>query len=180
LTAGDIVKAHFSGDARIEWIGRRHVDCSRHPEPRKVWPVRVAAGAFGLGRPYRDLLLSPNHGVLVNGDLIPIGCLIDGVSIVQIEMRQVTYFHIELAEHDLLRAEGLLAESYLDVGDRSNFANGAGDVRIRADFGNRSPDVAKVWETRGCAPLVIHGPRLQAARQWLATLSDCPGFAAAA
>ena len=38
--------------APIIWVGRRDVDCTRHPKPQQVWPVRVAAGAFGPGRPH--------------------------------------------------------------------------------------------------------------------------------
>jgi hypothetical protein len=167
LVPGDLVHAHFAGLVPVRWIGRRQVACSRHPDPRKVWPVRVAAGAFGVGMPNRDLLLSPNHGVFVRGSLIPVHCLINDVSIVQMPVDEVTYFHVELAQHDLLLAEGVLAESYLDVGDRSNFTNGGARLTLHPDLGSRSPDVAAVWETLGCAPLIIRGPRLEAARRWV-------------
>jgi len=180
LAAGDLVNAHFSGTAPVKWIGRRHVDCTRHPDPRKVWPVRVAAGTFGPCQPSRDLTLSPNHAVYVNGDLIPISRLINGLSIVQVPVDEVTYYHVELAEHDLLLAEGLLAESYLDVGDRANFANGGEQLRLYPDFATTSPDVAAAWETRGCAPLILHGPRLEAVRSWLNEIALPQLLAAAA
>jgi T5SS/PEP-CTERM-associated repeat protein len=61
----------------VVWIGHRTVDCSRHPEPRKVWPVRISAGAFGPGRPCRDLFLSPDHAVYVADVLIPVKHLIN-------------------------------------------------------------------------------------------------------
>jgi hypothetical protein len=167
LAIGDLVHAHFAGATPIQWIGRRHADCMRHPDPREVWPVRVAVGAFGPGRPYRELLLSPNHAVYVGGDLIPVGCLINGTSIVQLRVDEVTYYHLELVQHDLLMTEGLLTESYLDTGDRSNFTNCAEPVRLFPDFATRSVDTAKLWETRGCARLVIQGSRLEAARSWV-------------
>jgi hypothetical protein len=116
----------------------------------------------------------------VNGDLVPISCLINGTSIVQIPVDEITYYHIELAQHDLLLAEGLLAESYLDVGDRANFINGGDQLRLFPDFATTSPDVAAVWETRGCAPLIIHGPRLEAVRTRLAGLIAGTTLAAAA
>jgi Hint domain len=180
LAIGDLVNAHFAGTVAIEWIGHRRLDCTRHPDPRKVWPVRVAAGTFGPVTPTRDLTLSPNHAVYVNGELIPIGRLINGTSIVQIQMDEITYYHVELAEHDLLLAEGVLAESYLDVGDRSNFANAGGEVRLFPDFANGSPNVATAWETRGCVPLLLCGPRLEKTRDWIGALAAGAPLAAAA
>lgn len=180
LVVGDLVNAHFSGAAPVKWIGRRHVDCTRHPDPSKVWPVRVAAGTFGPSQPSRDLTLSPNHAVYVRGELIPISRLINGLSIVQTPVDEITYYHLELAEHDLLLAEGLLAESYLDVGDRANFANGGEQLRLYPDFATTSPDVAAAWETRGCATLILRGPRLEAVRSWLNEMALPEPLAAAA
>jgi hypothetical protein len=164
LEPGDLVNSYFGGPVPVRWVGRRHVDCTRHPDSRGAWPVRVAAGSFGPGCPHRDLFLSPNHAVCVRGDLIPVKYLINGTSIAQLPVDEVTYYHVELAEHDMLRAEGLWAESYLDVGDRENFANGGGAVRLFPDF---AADNAMAWEAKGCAPLVVCGARLEAARGWV-------------
>jgi hypothetical protein len=167
LKIGDLVTTYFGGSVPIEWIGRRHVDCARHPHPSNAWPVRIAANSFGSGCPYRDLFLSPNHAVHVLGDLIPVRCLINGTSIVQVPVDEITYYHVELAQHDMLWAEGLLAESYLDTGDRANFFDSAGPVRLFPDFATPSIDTARFWETKGCLPLVVHGHRLEAARKWI-------------
>jgi hypothetical protein len=80
-----------------------------------VWPVRVAAGAFGPARPTRDLYLSPDHAVFVEDVLIPIRCLVNGDTVVQCPVDEITYYHVELACHDIVLAEGLTVESYLDV-----------------------------------------------------------------
>jgi hypothetical protein len=148
--------------AAITWIGRRYIDCRLHPEPRKVWPVRVRAGAFGDDVPRRDLFLSPDHAVFAGDVLIPIKHLINGTTIEQVPIDDVTYFHIELPHHDLLLAEGLLAESYLDTGDRSNFTNGGWPVVWHPDFS------ARTWAAKGCAPLVIVGNEIATVRQKLA------------
>jgi len=61
LAVGDRVLT-FEGPARaIVWLGRCVVDCRNHPQPRRVWPVRVAPHAFGPGMPARPLFLSPDH-----------------------------------------------------------------------------------------------------------------------
>ena len=163
LHKGDCVLTLLSGKAKpIGWIGHRLVDCEHHPDPAKVWPVRIVAHAFGAGMPSRSLLLSPDHAVYSDGVLIPIKCLINGTTIAQIRMRRVDYYHIELAGHDVVFAEGLPTESYLDTGDRSHFANGTGPVRLHPDF------AARTWEGEGCAPLVMTGPLIDALRARLA------------
>jgi hypothetical protein len=128
--------------------------------------VRVAAGAFGPGRPHSDLFLSPDHAVYVEQVLIPVRCLVNGSTIAQVPVDIVTYHHIELAEHDLLLAEGLPAESFLDMRDGTNYANRPGSVRLYPDHS------ARMWEAFGCARLVVAGPELEAARALVA------GFAA--
>ncbi len=154
------------GFAEVVWVGRREVDCVGHATPRKVWPVRVDAGAFGPGRPYAALWLSPDHAVFVEGVLIPVRCLVNGSTIVQVPVERVVYHHVELAEHDVLLAEGLPAESFLDMRDGTNYANRSGPVRLYPDFS------ARMWEAFGCARLVVTGAELVAARALVA------GFAA--
>ena len=165
----------------IVWIGQRVVNCARHLRPEQVWPVRIRAGAFGSARPCRDLLLSPDHAVYVDVDtedgvpgvLIPVRLLINGGSIAQVKMDQVTYYHVELPRHDVVLAEGLPAESYLDTGNRGNFANAGGAVALHPDFASLT------WDAAGCAPLVVTGPRLEAVRRRLAERADgnMPGAA---
>ena len=134
-----------------------------------MWPVRVAKSAFGRNVPVRDLYLSPDHAVFVDGMLVPVKRLINGTSIVQVRRKQVTYRHVELERHAVILAEGLTVESYLDVGDRSNFERRDGVIRLFPDFEARlSPDAALVWETRGAAPLVMAGDALDQVRERLA------------
>jgi hypothetical protein len=162
LRVGEPVLAH-TGDGRmaphsIVWIGHRSVDSRRHPKPTQVWPVRIRAGTFGAGQPARDLFLSPDHAVFVDGVLIPVKYLINGRGIAQVPVSKLHYFHVELSAHAVLLAEGLPVESYLNVGDRANFANGGEPVTLFPDF------AARAWEMRGCAELVVIGSQVEAAR----------------
>jgi T5SS/PEP-CTERM-associated repeat protein len=160
----------------IVWIGKRTVHCARHPRPETVWPVRVRAGAFGRGMPVRELYLSPDHAVFVNGVLVPVKLLIDGTSIVQVKRMTVTYYHVELPRHAVILAEGLPVESYLDTGDRADLNEGSETIRLFPDFASRlGPDVATIWETHGAAPLVMTGPELAAARAAVAASASQRG-----
>jgi len=160
LRVGDRVQMALHNKAEpVSWIGHRHVDCARHPAPHKVWPIRILAGAFGPGQPCRDLWLSPDHAVYVDAVLIPAKSLINGRTIAQVPVDSVTYYHVELPEHAVLLAEGLPAESYLDTGDRTNFANGDGPMALFPDF------ASLMREAAGCLPLIVTGPELLAARR---------------
>jgi collagen type I alpha len=165
LAIGDRVVLADGEALSIEWIGHRHIDCTRHPRPQSVWPVCIKAGAFGNGLPRRDLYLSPDHAVYIHGVLIPVRYLINNETIVQVLVRDVTYYHVQLERHDVLLAEGLPAESYL--GDQQDFDD-ANLVRLFPDFASRD------WEAHGCAPLIVAGPLLAAVRDMLACVREDP------
>jgi hypothetical protein len=175
LRAGDRVQTKIYGAVQtVVWIGHRRVDCMRHPSPQKVWPVRIVAHAFGEGRPGRDLWLSPDHSIYVNGSLIPVKYLINGTTIVQIPVAEVTYYHVELGRHDVVLSEGLFTESYLDTGDRGNFVNGGTTTILHPDFSEPLYDdwTSLVWEARGCAPLVVTGDEVVAVQRLLAVTAE--------
>ena len=118
--------------------------------------MRIAAHAFAPRMPHRDLVLSPDHAVFVDDVLIPVKHLINGQTIVQLQVDAVTYYHIELGEHDVLNADGMPAESYLEDGARGAFDNADGTITSQPDYARRQR------EAYGCAPLVMTGPRLDA------------------
>ena len=66
LRVGDLVVTASGARRPIRWIGHRIVDCRTYPEPGVVWPVRIAADAFGSGKPARDLYVSPGHAICVD------------------------------------------------------------------------------------------------------------------
>ena len=161
LVTGDIV---ITADGRREpiiWIGRRHVDCTRHPEPTAAWPIRIRAGAFARGVPERDLFVSPNHALSFQDVLIPARLLQNKLTVQQVEVGEVEYFHVELPRHGLLLAEGLAAESYLDCGDRGIFPGNGPVIPLHPSFASQT------WEAGGCAELKFVGPEVTAARKLL-------------
>ncbi|MCW3475892.1 Hint domain-containing protein [Rhodovastum sp. RN2-1] len=177
LRPGDSVLSAFGGTRIVLWLGYRRVDCRRHPLPREVWPIRIRAGAFARGQPVRDLVLSPNHGVYMAdatggpGVLIPVRCLLNGSTVVQEAADTITYYHVELPHHDVILAEGLPTESYLDVGNRGAFENGGEPLQLHPAFTRRASD-AESWEG-----VVVQGPAVAAARQRLLARESALGFA---
>jgi hypothetical protein len=159
LREGDLVSLAGTDDALpVRWIGRRRIDCRRHPNPEMVRPVRVAAGIFGEAVPSRDVFLSPDHAVLVDGCLVPVKYLVDGDGIAQIQADAVTYYHVELARHAAILAEDLPVETYLDTGDRIRFDIPGEVVTLFPPTPRDGDFPSRLWEAKGFAPLVTTGP----------------------
>jgi hypothetical protein len=172
LAEGDLMLT-ASGAARpVKWLGYRAIDCTRHSRPNDVWPVRIRAGAFAPDAPQRDLYLSPEHAVAMVGVLIPIHRLINDTTVAQERRDWVEYWHVELERHDVLLAEGLPCESYLDTGNRSSFSN-APVPALRPSFGKTA---ASAWSADACAPLVESGPLLDAVSAQLAARARALDF----
>ncbi len=126
LHEGDLVLT-ASGEAKpVSWIGYRHVVAAELLDAHLYAPVVIHKDAIAQGKPARDLWVTPDHAILVEGKLIPAKLLVNGTTIRQVPRAEYSYFHIELDQHDLLLAEGLEAESYLDIeASRQRFANHA-------------------------------------------------------
>ncbi|MBB5371982.1 Hint domain-containing protein [Acidocella aromatica] len=123
LQAGDLVVT-ANGTKPVRWVGQSHVH-TRFADPLRSLPIRIKAGALGDSLPVRDLLLSPDHAVFIDGILVQASALVNGTSIVREydAPEQFTYYHVELETHELLLAEGALAESFVDNVDRMHFHN---------------------------------------------------------
>jgi hypothetical protein len=135
LAVGDRVVTASGAIRPICWIGHRRMDLTRHPAPLRVQPVRVKAGAFAPGKPARDLFLSPEHAVFCEGVLVPVRLLLNGATVTrETARRSVTYYHVELETHDLLLAENLSVESYLDTGNRRMFENAGEPLLLHPDL----------------------------------------------
>ena len=157
LAVGDRVITARGEIHPIRWIGHRTISCGGPSHPSH--PLRVRAGAFGKGLPMRDLLLSAGHHVFADGTLVPISSLENGVTIAREAVSQVTYWHVELDHHDVILAEGLPAESYLDTGNRAFFSNFEAATSLHP-AGLDGDVEAQAWATRACAARAESGPQV--------------------
>jgi collagen type I/II/III/V/XI/XXIV/XXVII alpha len=164
ILPGDTVITADGEDRAVVWAGRRRLDLRRHPRPHLVQPVLIPAGALADGVPARDLLLSPDHALLLHGHLVPAKVLVGAGEIVQMNRDSVSYHHLELARHAIMFAEHTAVESYLDTGNRGCFEGGGGGgaVWLHPDFGQR------LREAGSCAPFADAGPVVEMALREIA------------
>jgi hypothetical protein len=124
LREGDRVQTGDSGAQDILWIGSRRMTGARLYVMPQLRPIRFRAGAMGIGQPDRDLLVSPQHRMVVRGAaaralfntsevLVPARDLVNGGSVgIDTAVREVTYVHLLLPQHAIIRANGLDSESF--------------------------------------------------------------------
>lgn len=155
LRIGDPIDTQVAGEVvreTIRWIGSRSVTTRFLPEI-DAHPVRIRAGAFAPDVPRRDLLITPEHCVFVDGRLVPARMLVNGGTIIiDRTISAYTFYHVELERHAILIAEGLGAESYLDTGNRRNFANTDAPA-LRPDLSLVSDHLS--WKHDAAAPLAV-------------------------
>jgi hypothetical protein len=117
-----------SGTLPVKWVGRktirRNASGSWHPS---VLPIRVSRFAIDDRTPQRDLYLSQEHSLLIDGVLIPAKHLVNGGSIAfdgNAEMSEtIEYFCVELDTHEVIFAEGTAAESFQYTGGQIAWDN---------------------------------------------------------
>ncbi|NVO54740.1 Hint domain-containing protein [Rhodobacteraceae bacterium B1Z28] len=123
LSAGDEVITADHGPQRIRWIGARRLERNELEAKPQLRPIRIKAGALGSALPERDLLVSPQHRMLVHSPiavrmfdaaevLVPAHMLIDVPGIAMEDATEsLTYYHVLFDRHEIIFAEGAPSES---------------------------------------------------------------------
>jgi len=173
LVPGDLLLT-ISGDyAPLKWVGHRSVDCENHPNPNNAWPICIAQGAFGNNLPKRNLFLSPLHSVYIDNIFIPVVDLVNDLTITQEPTSEITYYHLELPVHNVIYAEGLAAESYLDDNNRGFFIGSDSDpVNLIAEFTEKKTS-EEIWQQQGFTKVMRVGSKeVDQIKTNLLTLAD--------
>jgi hypothetical protein len=148
LSPGDTVLTSGGRARRIEWVGTGRVLATRGRR-NAATPVIVRKGALGDNVPHTDLRVTKAHSFLIDGVLVPVAFIVNHRTILWDDHAQeVTIYHIELATHDVILANGAPAETYRDDGNRWLFQN--------ANTGWDLPPQAP------CAPVLTGGAVLDA------------------
>ncbi len=170
LREGDRLLTASGRVRRVHWLGRRSYPARIVAANPGLRPVRFRAGSLGGGLPRRDLLVSPEHAMLLDGRLVPARFLLNGDSIVQDWTGgDVRYVHVELGTHDVILAEGAASETFLEDGNRGIFHNAA------EFMGVCEPAVP---DTPYCAPRLESGFELDAIRRRLRAVNAVDRLAA--
>lgn len=123
LKVGDLVMTRDNGLQPIRWIGRRDVTEQELRQTPEWAPIKLEAGSLGGSSPETDLLLSPNHRVLMTGNratllfgesevLVAAEHLTDMDGISKVATSGVSYFHILFESHQVVLSNGAWTESF--------------------------------------------------------------------
>ena len=123
LCVGDLVETVDNGPQPVRWIGTIEVGPFRMAMAPSFRPIRIRKDAFGKNNPSRDLMVSPQHRILVEGwkaellfgenqILAAAAHLVDDCNVVRAwDVTQTTYIHLQFDEHELVYSNGLVTES---------------------------------------------------------------------
>lgn len=123
LKAGDKIITRDNGIQEIRWTGARHLDWAALCANPHLKPVLIGQGSLGNGLPERDMMVSPNHRMLVANDrtalyfeehevLVAAKHLIDGRGVQQVDAAGTTYLHMMFDRHEVVLANGAWTESF--------------------------------------------------------------------
>ena len=129
LKVGDRVITRDNGIQEIRWVGAREMSGAELDKAAHLRPVLIQKGALGNGLPERDMMVSPNHRILIANDktalyfeerevLVAAKHLtgLEGVDVV--EVSHTTYIHIMFDQHEVVLSDGSWTESF-QPGDMS-------------------------------------------------------------
>ena len=157
LVIGDLVVTSSGNSEPVHWTARRSCKLCSARATADVRPVCSIANALADGVPCRDLLLSPRHAIFLDGVLVQANDSDNDVTIFEATATElIDYFHVELAQHDIVIANNAPSESYIDNYSRL--------------FQNRDEYFALYPNSKGCSPLycaprVSSGQTLEAIRR---------------
>ncbi len=148
IKIGDVVSLSDGRAAPVTWLGIQTIS-TKFADKLRVLPIRIKANALGDGVPARDLLISPDHAILLGDILVQAGALVNGVSILRETgvPETFTYYHVEVADHSLILAENVPAETFVDNVDRMAFDNWAEHQALYGD----APGIAEMAYPRAKA-----------------------------
>jgi hypothetical protein len=149
------------GPRKIRFIGHRAYQGAAIAGNELVQPICISAGALGTNSPAHNLFVSPGHAMLIGSVLVQARHLINGVNITQASgAEHVHYYHIGLAGHHVIKANGSWAETYCDqTGLEDRFEN-QDDYRSYMKYYR--------IQSAPCRPLLHGGPLLASIRQDIA------------
>ena len=123
LRAGEMLLTRDNGFCPVLWVGRSRFKLSNANGGARLQPVMIKAGAFGEGVPENDLVVSPDHQMLLTRRLVrgalpakemlvPARCFLGRDGVVVAPQREVEFVHVLMERHEILLADGAWTESY--------------------------------------------------------------------
>ena len=148
LKVGDRVITRDNGIQEIRWVGHREMTGSELVRAAHLQPVLIRQGALGNGLPERDMLVSPQHRVLMSNDktalyfeesevLVPAKHLTDMDGIDVVDVSNTTYIHVMFDQHEVILSDGTWTESF-QPGDQTLNAM---DDTVRAEILELFPEL---------------------------------------
>ncbi|WP_158644539.1 Hint domain-containing protein [Paracoccus jeotgali] len=165
LSPGLLVRTRDAGLQPLRWVGQRHLTAAELEAAPNLRPIRIRAGALGKNIPAQDLVVSPQHRVLVRSriaqrifgtDEVLVAAkqllMVDGVDVAH-DLDRVTYVHFLFDDHQIVISNGAETESMHTGAEAMKSIGAAALAEIFAIF----PDLREMGAERVSARVIASG-----------------------
>lgn len=135
------IQTRDNGWREVRWIGCKRLSAQELRERPELRPVRIPAGAPGLGAPAKDIVFSPNHRILVQSHWCDLNfsegemfCAAKHLYPAMLPRHGVEYWHVMFEDHEVIHVDGMWSESFFISGPSSPAFNPGGYAEIAALF----------------------------------------------
>jgi len=152
LAMGDLVMTADGRAVAVLWLGQQTAS-TVFGMPETGMPVRIAAGALGGGLPVRDRCVPSAPALLPDAVLVNARALVNDATITRMRRDELgetfAVFHVETENHEVILAEGVATETFMDNVSRTRFDNYA---EFEAKYGAEGNAKAELDQPRAMSP----------------------------
>lgn len=150
ISAGDkifIIDGGIKKEESVVWAGSKKINARSESD----YPIVIKKSAISDEVPYKDLYVTQEHCLYIEGRFIPARMLVNNRSIILEKRDEFEIYHVETENHSVILSDGLESETYLDTGNRASFA-ARGKATLDGSF---THSAVKTWDRDAAAPLDV-------------------------
>ncbi|MGH1465305.1 MAG: Hint domain-containing protein [Cognatishimia sp.] len=123
IEVGDRVITRDHGSQVVRWTGKRDLTDQDLKTSPFLRPICISAGALGPDLPHKDMLVSPNHRILISDQkaqmllgasevLVAAKHLVGSEGVTRADVTEICYVHLLCDRHEILWSDGIWSESF--------------------------------------------------------------------
>jgi hypothetical protein len=122
LETDDRVVTRDNGMQPVRWVGKTQMFLQDFQAEPHLLPVLVRQGSLGKGLPERDMMVSPNHRILVanertslrfaQGEVLVAAKHLSVAGVHTVQSSGTTYIHFLCDRHEVVLVDGIWTESF--------------------------------------------------------------------
>lgn len=126
IASNDLILSASGDQLTVRFVFRQTIDLGFAP-PERNMPICISAHTFGPGQPHTDLFLTADHAVYLGEALCQTGALMNNHTVDRVAqigiIQRYTVYHLDTGQHELIRANGMITETFFHTDSLRAFDN---------------------------------------------------------